>query len=137
MARKIGSHAFHLYASKAYWRRRPRGRSLEGHDLIGFCDELSAIPPAKWLEQQRPRARVSLRTNSLLSAAEAARGGWGITALPDFVAEEKSELVRMSENPVGGIDFWIIVHPDLQHVARVRAVIDHLTATMRSRGLAA
>jgi DNA-binding transcriptional LysR family regulator len=135
VARKLGGHDFCLYASKAYVKRRPVRASLAGHDLIGYCDELEDIPPARWLNAQTPSARIALRTNSLLSAREAASGGWGVAALPDFIATERTDLVRVRAQPVARSDFWIIVHPDLQHTARVRAVIEHLVEVMRDRGL--
>lgn len=138
VVRKIGRHSFHLYASDAYRNARPKaGRAgpLDGHDVIGFCDELSQIPPTKWLEEHSRGARVVLRTNSLLSAAEAAIGGWGVVALPRFMGARRSGLVRISEDSIGHSDFWLVVHPDLQHTGRVRVVIEHLTGAMLDAGV--
>jgi DNA-binding transcriptional LysR family regulator len=138
IARKIGRHAFHLYASDEYRKARPRaGRPgpLDGHDVIGYCDELSQIPPMKWLEQHAQGARVVMRTNSLLSAAEAALGGWGVVALPWFVGAKRSGLVCIHKAPIGYSDFWLVVHPDLQHTGRVRAVIEHLSGAMLDLGV--
>lgn len=134
IARKLGRHGFGLFASEEYRARHPRaGRKspLDGHELIGYCDELAGIPPVRWLEQNGAGARVTLRTNSLLSAAEAARGGWGVTALPNFLGE-RSGLVRLRREDVAFSEFWIVVHPDLQHTGRVRAVIEHLAAVMQA-----
>jgi DNA-binding transcriptional LysR family regulator len=140
IARKIGRHPFHLYASEGYRKARPRaGRSgpLDGHDVIGYCDELSQIPPVKWLEQHAQGARVVMRTNSILSAAEAALGGWGVVALPGFVGAKRSGLVCLDKAPIGYSEFWLVVHPDLQHTGRVRAVIEHLTGAMLDVGVSA
>jgi DNA-binding transcriptional LysR family regulator len=133
IARKLGRHPFHLYASEAYRAARPKaGRAgpLDGHDLIGYCDELSQIPPVQWIEQHANGARVVMRTNSLLSAAEAAFGGSGVAALPAFLGERKG-LVLVRKEPIAYNEMWLVVHPELQHTGRVRAVIEHLTAALR------
>lgn len=134
VVKKIGSHDFHLYASEAYLTRHPAagpGGPLDGHDVIGFADELSQIPAMKWIEQNEKGARVVLRTNSLLSAAEAALGGWGLVPLPTFLGDGRG-LVRVSDEPIANAQFWLVVHPDLQHVGRIRVVIEHLTRAMRA-----
>ncbi|MFI5307068.1 MAG: LysR family transcriptional regulator [Polyangiales bacterium] len=138
VVRKLGRNPFHLYASEAYRSARPRaGRAglLDGHDVISFCDELSQSPPMKWLDQHKQGAHVVMRTNSILTAAEAALGGWGIVALPAFLGTTRAGLVLIHREPIAYADFWLIVHPDLQHTGRVRAVIEHLTAVMRDAGM--
>jgi DNA-binding transcriptional LysR family regulator len=137
VVRKIGRTFHHLFASQAYVAAHPRSRRarwLAGHDVIGFCDELAQIPPAKWLDQHGKGARVVVRTNSLLSAAEAASAGWGIAALPGFVGKHYA-LVQLDREQIGYSDHWLIVHPDLQHTARIRAVIEHLMAAMHEGGI--
>jgi len=138
IVRKLGRHPFALFASEEYRKRRPRaGRAgpLDGHELIGYCDELASIPPVRWLEEHRAGVRVTLRTNSLLTAAEAARGGWGIAALPVFLGEHEPGLVRLGKEEIAFSDFWIVVHPDLRHAGRVRVVIEHLVGAMRAARL--
>lgn len=138
VVRKVGRSIFHLYASPQYLTAHPKSRRanwLDGHDVIGFCDELSEIPAAKWLAQRGKGARVVMRTNSLLSAASAAAGGWGIAALPFFVGSYNPELVQVDREVIGHSTFWLLVHPDLQHTARVRAVIEHIMAVMSDVGI--
>jgi DNA-binding transcriptional LysR family regulator len=136
IVRKVGRTSFHLFASKAYRKRHPRAGPagpLDGHDVVGYCDDLVQIPPMKWLEEHRAGARVVLRTNSILSATEAACGGWGVAALPTFLGVMRPELVVVHGEPIAHSDHWIIVHPDLQHVSRIRAVIEHLVAVMHQQ----
>ena len=133
VVKKIGRHDFHLYASEAYCTRHPTAGPagpLDGHDVVAYCDELSQIPPMKWIDENAKGARVVLRTNSLLSAAEASLGGWGLAALPGFVGDARG-LVRVIDEPIAHSEFWLVVHPDLQHVGRIRAVIEHLIAAMQ------
>jgi DNA-binding transcriptional LysR family regulator len=126
IVRRLGRHGFGLFGSRAAKKERR---------YIGYCDELAGIPPVRWLEEHRKGAHYVLRTNSLLTAAEAARGGLGIAALPIFLGARTPGLVRVSAEEVGFSEFWIVVHPDLQHTARVRVVIDHLVAVMRQENV--
>ena len=57
-------------------------------------------------------------------------GGWGIAALPVFLGMQWPGLARFATDEAGSSGFWIVVHPDLQHTGRVRAVIEHLIAVM-------
>jgi DNA-binding transcriptional LysR family regulator len=131
IVRRLGAFSWGLYTSRAHSRhRRKAGRtvSLDGHDVIGYCEELALSTGARWLEEHARGATVVFRTNSILAAAQAARGGWGVAILPTFVGEQESGLVRLSAEALSPVNVWLAVHADLQRNARVRAVIEHLVA---------
>jgi len=133
VVRRLGAIAWGIYGSAAYVERHvpvAAGATFEGRDVISFDDDLNQIPPARWLAERAAGARVVMRTNSILSAAEAARAGWGLAALPSFFERQTSGLVRAYPELVTPVDVWLVVHPDLQHTGRVRAVLDHLSAAM-------
>jgi DNA-binding transcriptional LysR family regulator len=96
--------------------------------VIGYCEELAQSPGGRWLDEHAQGATVVFRANSILMAAQAARGGWGVAILPTFVGDPESELVRLSPESLCPVNLWLAVHADLQRNARVRAVIDHLVA---------
>ncbi|HTQ41932.1 MAG TPA: hypothetical protein VMI75_04175 [Polyangiaceae bacterium] len=58
------------------------------------------------------------------------RAGLGLGLLPGMFAGGDAQLVRIGR-PVAMAEGWLLVHPDLQHVARVRAVIDTLADLAR------
>jgi DNA-binding transcriptional LysR family regulator len=128
IVRRLGRHGFGLFASRACAAKRQKR-------FIGYCDELAGIPPVRWLEEHRQGVPYSLRANSLITAAQAARGGLGVAALPIFLGLRTPGLVRVGKEEVGFSEFWIVLHPDLQHTPRVRAVIDHLVRVMRAEGI--
>jgi DNA-binding transcriptional LysR family regulator len=136
IVRRLGAIAWGVYATRAYLERRgaleaaAAGPRLEGHDLVALDEELSQIPPARWLADRAAGARVSLRTNSILTAAAAVRGGWGLAVLPTFCGGGAPELVLAHPELITPVDVWLIVHPDLQHTGRIRAVLDHLASAM-------
>lgn len=71
-------------------------------------------------------ATVTTRVGSILAVLAAAQAGDGLALLPCFIGAG-AELQRLG--PVRGwADVWMLVHPDLQQVSRVRAVIDGIAA---------
>ena len=137
VAKKIGTIGYGLYASRAYLKTHP-GTDLEEHDVLGYDEELDAIPEAKWLAARRHRPFV-LRSNSLATLETAAASGAGVTVLPCYVASTRKELVRMlGPEPVVTRDLWLVIHAELADQARVRAVADYVTKEVhRERALLA
>jgi DNA-binding transcriptional LysR family regulator len=132
VVRRLGAIAWGLFATAKYLAERPvePGPRLDGHDLVVLDDELAQIPPVRWLSERASGARVAMRTNSILTAAAAVRGGWGLATLPTFFRGGSPELVLAHPELVTPVDVWLVVHPDLQHTGRVRAVLDHLAQAM-------
>ena len=65
---------------------------------------------------------------------DAVRAGVGRSLLPCRIAEGIPELSRLSgAKPVLSREMWLIVHPDLRHLARVRAVIAWIEQLMSVR----
>ncbi|MFP2931487.1 LysR substrate-binding domain-containing protein [Pyxidicoccus sp. 3LG] len=77
-------------------------------------------------------ARVGLRCNSLLSVVAATGAGVGLGLMPCFQGDQTPGLRRLLP-PVAALrrDIWLVVHPDLQQSARVRAVLDFLSELLQ------
>ena len=71
---------------------------------------------------------LSCRANSINSALNAAIVGTGIAAIPSFLATAEPTLTRMLPDPIGLRDIWLVFHPDIGRIARVRRVIDFVAA---------
>jgi DNA-binding transcriptional LysR family regulator len=141
IARKLGRVAWSAYASAAYCARHsaagPRG-AFDGHEVIGFIDDVAQIPPARWLSAHEAGAKFVLHTNSILTAYQACLGGWGVACLPCFIGDANPTLARMIADGSDGIeptDLWMVVHPDLAGNGRIRAVIDHLVRAVQTAGV--
>jgi DNA-binding transcriptional LysR family regulator len=129
VARTLVRAAWSLYASRSYGDRKgalATAEDLRGHDIVGFDASLSATPGGQWLGAHASGANVVLRANSIVAALNAAIFGMGIAALPCFVAESERALVRVTMDVIGARNVFLVVHPDLARVARVRAVMDYL-----------
>jgi DNA-binding transcriptional LysR family regulator len=126
VAKKVGAIGLALYASDGYLAKRgaPRlGERSVDHEVVADVDERAWTPGERLLSACVPGARVSFRTTSWLTRVAAVEAGAGISALPCFVADASPSLRRLGSDPVLR-DLWLIVHRDLQRVARVRAVLD-------------
>lgn len=61
---------------------------------------------------------------------DAAAAGLGLTVLPQFLAMREPRLQVVAPDVLGTRSLSIVVHPDLQKVARTRAVMDFLVAAV-------
>ena len=128
--KKIGEFALHLYATPAYLKAHGTPRTiadLKDHRLIDYIDELVQISAVRWLSDMVQEPAADFRSTSLVAQYHAAAGGLGIAMLPTFVAGHDNRLVRVLPNRVVvKRDFWLTVHQDLLHLARVREVMTFL-----------
>jgi DNA-binding transcriptional LysR family regulator len=83
---------------------------------------------AKRFGDHAPRVRASRVALQL----EAIRAGAGLGILPCFVGDADPALVRLTA-PIEELeaDYWLLVHPDLRAVPRVRRVIDWIRAAFK------
>lgn len=134
ISRRIGDAGWSLYASEAYVARRGvpmPPTDLSGHDVVGFDDSLKGSPGAQWLEAHGKAAHLAFRGNSISAIMRAAVVGMGIAMLPCFLAAAEPGLRRLSPHLVSTRGIWLVFHPSLAHVARVRAVVDFLAEVAR------
>ncbi len=134
ICRRLCDVGWSLYAAEAYVNRAGglRGLSLAGHDVIGFDAMLKSAPGAVWLDQHCEGARVVLRCNSLIAALNATIVGLGICSVPCFLGDAEPTLRRLTDAVVGARGVWIVYHPDVGKVGRVRAVIDFIAEIIGS-----
>lgn len=123
---KIGEFQLRLYASHDYIARRGEPRSvaeLDRHDFIDYIGDLIQISAVRWLSDVIRKPRVVFRSSSLVAQYNAARSGIGIAMLPSFVAARDPVLVVLLTGQLSvRRDFWLSVHQDLQHTARITEV---------------
>jgi DNA-binding transcriptional LysR family regulator len=130
ICKRIGDAGWSLYASESYVARRgapPSATDLAGHDVIGFDETMSGIPGARWLKDHAAGAHVMLRGNSIVSVLNAAIVGMGLAVLPCFLAEAEPTLRRLVPEVLGSREIWLVFHPEVARIARVRRVIDFVT----------
>ncbi len=118
-----------LYASPHYLAQRGmpvKGEQLRGHDLLMFPRELVPRHWNNFCGEALHEPNVVLQCNSQLLLRSATHSGLGIGLLSAFLADKDPELVRLFPESKDWVDIWLVLHPDLQRAARVRAVVQAL-----------
>jgi len=85
-----------------------------------------------WLAERVGDRPPRVRANRVSLQLEAVRAGAGLGLLPCFVGDAEPELLRLGA-PIAdlSIDYWLLSHPDLRRVARVRRVSEWVRAVFR------
>ena len=132
VARRVGTVAFAVYASKKYLaaRGRPdRDSGFAGHDVVTYEAGIRHWRLGQLAGEPVRDVRVVLRSNSTQMLLHAVREGLGVGPLPCLLARSDRSLERVPAGaPADLDDVWLVVHADLQRTARVRAVIEALEA---------
>ncbi|KAA0684963.1 LysR family transcriptional regulator [Azospirillum brasilense] len=97
--------------------------------MIGYDEALADLPEAVWLARHTAGRRVALRSNSLQTQLAAAKAGFGVALLPFWLVAGEPNLrpVPCAAPPLER-EAWLVLHPDLRDVPRIRALIEHLVA---------
>jgi DNA-binding transcriptional LysR family regulator len=67
----------------------------------------------------------------MLGMVDAVRAGIGLGMLLCLLAERESDLVRLAPPPPElDTQVWVLTHPDLRRVQRIKALTDHLYETL-------
>jgi DNA-binding transcriptional LysR family regulator len=135
--RKLFTVHYHLYASKDYIAEHGAPKSLEDicdYSIVVYGE--TAVPEIReinWLlELYRKNYRTGckgsiVRINNITGILQAVEAGVGIGVVPDFVAAEHPNLVRvMPEVPAPGFDVHLVYADALRQSKRVAAFRDFL-----------
>lgn len=102
------------------------------YDWVAPDDSLSYLPATQWLQQHDVQKRAAYRSNTFIGMLDAARHGAGLVLLPCYLGDRDAGLVRFSEVlPDLRSELWLLTHPDLRRVARIRAFLDFVGAQLR------
>jgi DNA-binding transcriptional LysR family regulator len=77
-----------------------------------------------------PEATVALVSSNMICNAAAVSQGVGLGLFPQQILRLEPALRQLTE-PVGWGSAWLVMHPDLRRVPRIRAVADLLAEALR------
>jgi len=122
VGRRVGAIRTALYASKAYLKSVGRGATMDDHVFVAPDESLAHLEQSKWLARRVDASRVAMRVDSLAAMVDAVSAGLGAGMLLCPLADARPELVQL-QPPDKALDtqVWILTHPDLKQVARIRA----------------
>lgn len=139
VVRRAGNMGFGLYGSPTYLQQHgtpQRTADLPQHCFIGYGEQLRHLEESCWLESITEGARYLLRSDDTHTRLAAAESGVGLAVLPHVLVQRSSQLQRVLEaEDAPPKTIWLVVHRDLRHMTRVRAVLDWLDEVFAACGL--
>ncbi|MBS29182.1 MAG: LysR family transcriptional regulator [Alphaproteobacteria bacterium] len=126
----------HVFASPEYLQNRgmpEKVRDLANHDLIAYGEDVAMpAPNLNWLlnavrevTNQEPRKVLTL--NNLYGTFRAVEAGVGVAGLPDFLAREARNLVRILPELEGpGNDAYFVYPEEMRNSQRIAVFRDFL-----------
>ena len=131
VGREISRIKWGVYASDAYISKLGRAdnvNDLEHHRLIGAAGSLRSHPAFSWLDNNYP-LNIGQRTDDFVAMACLAGAGVGLALLPDDLA--KQGLIHLfTFKPQGENQLWVLTHPDLRNVERIKIVMKYLATAL-------
>ncbi len=136
--RHLMSMHWHICASPAYLQKFGTPQSvddLDQHRLILFGDYHPPVADMNWLAQagrrDGSRRKPLLEVNSLHAMLLAIRSGLGIGAMPDYLATETEDVVRiLPEVKSPTVDVFFVYPEELRNSKRVAVFRDFLLARL-------
>lgn len=134
VGRKAGTFGYGVYAAKSVAAKVGKTGEVPGGPWIGLDQTLAAIPAARWLHERVADESFVLRTNSMLTATEAARGGLGFALLPSYLGDDPAHRLTRIGAPIDELrsEVWLLTHPDLRHTPRVRVFMQTIAERLKA-----
>ncbi len=115
-----------------------RAEDLDEHQLILFGEYRKPVEDINWLAEtgRRPGSprRALLEVNSTQAMLLAIQSGLGIGAMPDFMIDESSGVVRLlADLSAPKIDVYFVYPEELRNSKRVAVFRDFLLARLAER----
>jgi DNA-binding transcriptional LysR family regulator len=134
VARRLAEVMNGLYASRTYLARhgRPKGQDLSGHDFVGFDESYLHRQSLGWFAQRARGGRCTIRLNGSHGIVQAVAAHMGVGPLPCWLADSRPDLERVLPAEGFAQELWLVLHRDLRHVARIRAVAEFFVREMRA-----
>ena len=127
VTRRIGQLEYAVYARK--------GKKAESMPWIAYEDSMSDLPHARWIREQLlsdQQEHGCLMVNDAEAIFWGVKAGIGKSLLPVVIAEKDLKLFRIDyETKHLTREVWVLVHPEMRKLARVRVVMDWLVATFQ------
>lgn len=140
IAWKLCDYRLKLYGESGYLSQHPPINNLDdlaSHSFVSYIDDLIEMPELRFFESTIKNAHVVFRSSNVTAQFNAILNGTGLGLVHCFMAQNHQSLAIVLTNEIS-VDrsYWLSVHEDLRHVARVDAVCDFVTRVLRDeRGL--
>ncbi len=124
VGRRVARIAWALYA--AAWMPVPYDPVAES-SWVCLGENLAGLKVVRHAQALVPPERLVGRFDTVLGLSQAVAAGIGVAHLPCFVGDRSPDLIRLAPpDSAFSTDLWILTHPDLRHVPRIRVLMDEL-----------
>jgi len=131
IAWKLCDYRLRLYGSKDYLARRAPIDGIDDlakHDFVSYIEDLIEMPELRFFDNTIKNAHVVFRSTNVSAQFNAILQGIGLGLVHCFMAQREPRLqVVLPRQLSVERTYWLLVHEDLRHVARVDAVCQFLT----------
>ena len=131
IAWKLCDYRLRLYATRDYLANHPPINCVEDlseHGFVSYIEDLIEMPELRFFDNTIKNAQVVFRSTNVSAQYNAILDGIGLGMVHCFMAQRESSLqVVLADEISVERTYWLVVHEDLRHVARVDAVCKFLT----------
>jgi DNA-binding transcriptional LysR family regulator len=136
IGRQVSTLKWSVFASNKYKDRFGLPNNMDeliNHTLIGATGALCRLSAFIWLDKHFAN-QVITRCNDLTAMSYFVESGQGLAFLPDD--QSRPELIKLfgvQESKPSNL--WLLTHPDLRNVERIKLVMQYLTEAFRMNEL--
>ena len=131
IAWKLCDYRLRLYGAIDYLERRAPIDSVDDlaqHDFVSYIEDLIEMPELRFFDNTIKHAHVVFRSTNVSAQFNAILQGIGLGLMHCFMAQREPRLQAVLSREISvERTYWLLVHEDLRHVARVDAVCQFLT----------
>jgi len=103
---------------------------------ITYDEAMADLPQGRWIAGHAARGREAVTrvtVNDAETLIQAVRAGLGKSLLPRIIADRDAALTCLSDKPAElSRELWLMVHPDLRELTRIRVVMDWLMSVIEN-----
>jgi DNA-binding transcriptional LysR family regulator len=134
LAKRIGAVELIFHGHRSYLQKHGEPRTMDeltGHTLIGYDRLRPEIDGVENLPFEITRDLFALRTDSDLAQMALLRAGAGLCPCQRAIAARDPNLVPILIGQFAlSLEMWVVMHEDLKADRRLRALFDHLVASL-------
>ena len=126
IGRRVGDIQTALYAARPYLDSLGPKASESDYRWVAHDASLAHLSSARWMQEHVPAEQVAIRLDSLVAMTEAVAAGFGVGWLLCPLGDARA--LQQLRRPPQEFDtqIWVLTHPDLKRVARIKALTDFL-----------
>lgn len=129
-AQKLTDYEYGLYGTTELLSgHNDADLDISAFKLIGYIPDLLPTTAHSYLSKIAGTREADLKISNIITQLTATLSGYGVCALPCFMAAQHGSLRRILADQVCFTrSYWLVTHIDVRAPARAKAIIRYLTA---------